>query len=81
MRCPVSPNHYLERLRQMPGPASRCWTLTINTWTHPVLEGQSAEETLCLQWNQIFPSCGLPCPLHGLSNVGPRSQALTGVCH
>lgn len=61
--------------------SSRCWTLTINTWTHPVLEGQPPEETLCLQWNQIFPSCGLPCPLHGLSNVGPRSQALTAVCH
>lgn len=24
--------------------SSRCWTLTINTWTHPVLEGQPAED-------------------------------------
>lgn len=47
---------YLGLLQPVPGHSPFIHGLT------PVLERWPSEETLCLQWNQTFPSWGLPCP-------------------
>lgn len=47
MRCPVSPNHYLERLHQMPGPSPA------SAGHSPLIHGL----TLCWRGSQLRRPC------------------------
>lgn len=72
MCCPVSPNHYLERLHQMPGPSPA--GAGHSPWTHPVLEGQSAEETLFFSGIRSSPAVAFLVPSMDspMWDLGPR---------